>query len=91
VVRKLRERGFDLPHIVFSTAYDQYAVEAFRLDASDYLLKPIDKARLAETIARVAKAVQSEMDWDEAAQEAVRPLPLPPGGANCWCATDNAM
>jgi two-component system response regulator LytT len=72
VVRKLREKGLDLPHIVFSTAYDQYAVEAFRLDASDYLLKPIDKARLAETIARVGKAVQLETDQDEAA---LQPLP----------------
>lgn len=54
VVCKLRESGLDLPHIVFSTAYEQYAVEAFRLEACDYLLKPIDKLRLAETIARVA-------------------------------------
>ena len=65
VVRKLRERGMELPHIVFSTAYDQYAVEAFRLEASDYLLKPIDKNRLAETIERVTKAVQAEMDHPE--------------------------
>lgn len=62
VVRQLREKGIDLPHVVFSTAYDQYAVEAFRLEAADYLLKPIDKARLAETIARVARAVQAEAD-----------------------------
>jgi two-component system LytT family response regulator/two-component system response regulator LytT len=66
VVRKLREKSVDIPHIVFSTAYDQYAVEAFRLEASDYLLKPIDKVRLAETIARVAKAVQVETDREEA-------------------------
>ena len=65
VVRKLREKGLDLPHVVFSTAYDQYALEAFRLEASDYLLKPIDKARLAETIARVARAVQAETDTQE--------------------------
>jgi two-component system, LytTR family, response regulator LytT len=66
VVRRLREKGLDVPHVVFSTAYDQYAVEAFRLEAADYLLKPIDKARLAETIARVVKAVQSEGDRQEA-------------------------
>src|SRR6202000_3203540 len=53
VVRRLREKkdGY-LPHIVFSTAFDQYAVEAFRLEALDYVLKPIEKERLAETIAR---------------------------------------
>jgi two-component system LytT family response regulator/two-component system response regulator LytT len=52
VVRRLREKGIDLPHFIFVTAYDQYAVEAFRLEAMDYLLKPVDKARLAETIER---------------------------------------
>jgi two-component system LytT family response regulator/two-component system response regulator LytT len=53
VVRRLRQKkdGY-LPHIVFSTAFDQYAVEAFRLEALDYVLKPIEKERLAETIAR---------------------------------------
>jgi two-component system LytT family response regulator/two-component system response regulator LytT len=69
VVRQLREKGIDLPHVVFSTAYDQYAIEAWRLEASDYLLKPIDKERLAETIARVSKAVQAKMDQPESASE----------------------
>src|SRR5580704_17389680 len=77
VVRKLREKGLDLPHIVFSTAYDQYAVDAFRLTASDYLLKPIDKARLAETIARVAKAVEAETERDEAALHPAQPNATP--------------
>jgi two-component system LytT family response regulator/two-component system response regulator LytT len=75
VVRQLRAKGLDIPHIVFSTAYDQYAVEAFRLEASDYLLKPIDKVRLAETIARVSRAVQSITDRDE-----VEPASAPDGG-----------
>ena len=78
VVRKLREKGLDLPHIVFSTAYDQYAVEAFRLEASDYLLKPIDRARLAETIARIAKSVQAETDRDESVLDAFRTGANPP-------------
>src|SRR5262249_33380701 len=50
VIRRLREREVDLPHFVFVTAYDQFAVEAFRLEAMDYLLKPLDKSRLSETI-----------------------------------------
>jgi two-component system response regulator LytT len=58
VVRRLRERGVDGPHFIFVTAYDQYAVEAFRLQAMDYLLKPVDKNRLAETIDRAKRAIQ---------------------------------
>jgi two-component system LytT family response regulator/two-component system response regulator LytT len=50
VVRRLRESGIELPHIVFSTAYDQFAVEAFRLKATDYLLKPVERERLEETL-----------------------------------------
>ncbi|MGA2738629.1 MAG: LytTR family DNA-binding domain-containing protein [Bryobacteraceae bacterium] len=63
VVRELRESGMELPHFIFVTAYDQYAVEAFRLEAMDYLLKPVDKARLAETIDRARRsAVDREKD-----------------------------
>ena len=39
--------------IVFVTAYDQYAVEAFRQGAVDYLVKPLDPARLADTVQRL--------------------------------------
>jgi two-component system LytT family response regulator/two-component system response regulator LytT len=58
VVRRLRDKkdGY-IPHIVFSTAFDQYAVEAFRLEALDYVLKPIEKERLAETIARAQERI----------------------------------
>jgi len=60
VVRELRESGMDLPHFIFVTAYDQYAVEAFRLEAMDYLLKPVDKTRLAETIERARRSAQEK-------------------------------
>lgn len=42
-----------LPQIVFTTAYDQYAVTAFELNAVDYLLKPFTRARFAEAVARL--------------------------------------
>ena len=58
VVRQLREKGIELPHFIFVTAYDQYAVEAFRLEALDYLLKPVDKARLAESVDRARRIWQ---------------------------------
>lgn len=66
VVRQLRERGIDLPHFIFVTAYDQYAIEAFRLEALDYLLKPVDKGRLAETIERARRAIQERQQKAEA-------------------------
>ena len=57
VVRRLQERQIEPPHIIFSTAFDQYAVEAFRLDAMDYLLKPVDRERLEQTVSRARKIV----------------------------------
>lgn len=50
VVEKLQ--ADTLPMIVFVTAFDQYAVDAFRIHAVDYVLKPIDDERLAEAVAR---------------------------------------
>jgi two-component system, LytTR family, response regulator LytT len=58
VIRRLREKQLDLPHFIFVTAYDQYAVEAFRLEAMDYLLKPVDRSRLAETVERARRVIQ---------------------------------
>ena len=66
VVRKLMEKGADLPHFIFATAYDQYAVEAFEVNAVDYLLKPIEKQRLAKSIERAEKLL------DTPAQESSR-------------------
>lgn len=40
-------------HVVFVTAFDQYAVEAFEVNAVDYLLKPVDQARLEQAVQRV--------------------------------------
>jgi DNA-binding LytR/AlgR family response regulator len=46
-------------HLVFVTAYDHYAVEAFARGALDYLLKPVEQARLAETVNRLKERLQS--------------------------------
>lgn len=45
--------GESLPQIVFATAYDQYAVRAFDVNAVDYLLKPFDRSRVVEAVERV--------------------------------------
>jgi len=57
VLRRLREQNIEPPHVIFSTAYDQFAVEAFRLEALDYLLKPVERDRLEETISRARRMV----------------------------------
>jgi two-component system LytT family response regulator/two-component system response regulator LytT len=57
VVRRLRDSGIGLPHIVFSTAYEEFAVEAFRLEAMDYITKPVERERLEETIERARRLV----------------------------------
>lgn len=57
VIRQLREKNIPLPYFVLATAFDQYAVEAFHLDAMDYLLKPVEKSRLSETIERAHKVI----------------------------------
>ena len=56
VVRRLRNRP--LPLIAFVTAYDQYAIGAFEINAIDYLLKPVEKNRLRETINRVHERLE---------------------------------
>lgn len=55
-----------LPQIVFVTAYDEYALRAFEEQALDYLLKPVDPARLARTLARLRAGQgqsQRAQDW----------------------------
>src|SRR5580704_12405965 len=57
VIRKLRETDINLPYFVMVTAFDQYAVEAFRWEALDYLLKPLEKERLLMAVERARKGV----------------------------------
>jgi two-component system response regulator LytT len=59
VLKKLIDKKIPLPQIVFATAFDQYAVKAFEVNAIDYLLKPFDKKRLAQAVEKARKRVQS--------------------------------
>jgi len=53
------------PRVVFVTAYDEHAVAAFDLDATDYVMKPVREERLAEAVRRVAGAAEEEPADDE--------------------------
>ena len=63
-----------LPEIVFITAYDQYAVQAFEQGAVDYVLKPAERERLALTVQRL-KSRLAARDGAAAAEPAGEPLP----------------
>jgi two-component system LytT family response regulator len=90
VVRLIRKDR--LPLIAFVTAYDEYAIQAFEVNAVDYLLKPVDRARLRQTLERAhdrlehhAAAPNVDIDADTdadrlraAAQQYEQARPLPP-------------
>lgn len=58
VVKLLRKN--QMPLIAFVTAYDEYAVQAFEVNAVDYLLKPVEKTRLGETLQRVSERLEQK-------------------------------
>ena len=60
VIKRLVDKKVPLPHIVFATAYDQYAVQAFEVNAVDYVLKPFDKGRVARAVARTRKMMEAQ-------------------------------
>ena len=57
------------PQIIFTTAYDQYALKAFELNAVDYLLKPFSKDRMIAAIDKVKHRIQNEEKIDEKLEE----------------------
>ena len=61
VIKKLLDKKIPLPKIVFATAFDQYAVKAFEVNAVDYVLKPFDKKRVAQAIQK-ARAKQEKIE-----------------------------
>jgi two-component system response regulator LytT len=61
VVEQLASKD-ELPQVIFVTAYDQYAVKAFDVNAVDYILKPIEKSRLEKAVQRAKKQLESEAD-----------------------------
>lgn len=73
-------------HVVFVTAYDRYAIEAFEHGAVDYLLKPVQRERLARTVARVRAQISTQpSNLDELIGRLRRELTVPaPDAALKW-------
>ncbi|HKS06787.1 MAG TPA: LytTR family DNA-binding domain-containing protein [Gemmatimonadaceae bacterium] len=59
-LRVVEELGAPKPYVIFVTAYDKYAIEAFRVRALDYLLKPVQSARLDEALARAREGAHTQ-------------------------------
>src|SRR3984885_9385177 len=70
----------DVPQIIFTTAYDEHAVRAFKVDALDYLLKPIEPARLAEALGRVRSRQAARAPRPDAILEQI----FVRDGDRCW-------
>src|SRR5438128_9328629 len=69
VVRLLKKNR--MPLVAFVTAYDEYAVRAFEVNAVDYILKPVEAARLRQTIDRARERLERE-DYKAEATERVQ-------------------
>jgi two-component system, LytTR family, response regulator len=77
VLKKLVERKMKVPHVVFATAFDHYAVQAFDVNAVDYVLKPFDKSRIAKAIQRAKREIDSETSPTERLEQLVLQLGAP--------------
>lgn len=62
VVHELLAAG-DVPIVIFATAYDQYAIKAFEVNALDYLLKPIERGRLEAALARARSSLPQREEF----------------------------
>ena len=77
VLQKLVERKLKVPHVVFATAFDHYAVQAFDVNAVDYVLKPFDKARLSKAIQKAKKEIEAHTSPTERLEQLVSQLSAP--------------
>jgi len=81
VLQKLMERKIEVPHVVFATAFDHYAVRAFDVNAVDYVLKPFDRTRIAKAIQRARREIESEVSPTDRLEQLVSRLDAVKNGA----------
>lgn len=66
----------NMPYVVFVTAYDQYAIQAFEDNAFDYLLKPVEPCRLNKSVSRLCKVIKQSQQPPEQDINAIAPSHL---------------
>lgn len=71
---ELLEMLNDPPKVIFSTAYDQYAIKAFEVNAIDYLLKPYDAERFNLAVERVIQHIQANQEQDDTIQKLLQTI-----------------
>src|SRR5881398_3055519 len=59
VLKKLLDRKVPMPQVVFATAFNQYAVRAFEVNAVDYLLKPFDRKRVMQSVEKAKQKLSA--------------------------------
>ena len=65
VIKKLLDKQGNASQVFFATAFDQYAVKAFEVNAIDYILKPFDKKRVAQSVEKARAKIESGAGSDE--------------------------
>lgn len=82
--------GFDLleeleeiPQVIFVTAFDEYAIKAFEVNATDYILKPVDPKRLDQLMAKLEKP-KKKMDSEQSSTLSYEDQIFIKDGDNCW-------
>lgn len=84
----LDELNGPTPEVIFITAYDEYTLQAFEVNALDYLMKPVDENRLRDSILKVSKRVddrrESRRVSDEAETLSIKDQVFLKDGDKCW-------
>ncbi|MTI21255.1 response regulator [Fulvivirga sp. RKSG066] len=81
---ELLEMLDNVPKVIFTTAYDEFALKAFEVNALDYLLKPIQPERLKESISKLPEESTAKKPQDEEKKLALEDQVFVKDGDKCW-------
>lgn len=73
-----------IPEVIFTTAYDEYALKAFEFNALDYLMKPVEKDRLSAAISKTAETIRKRREGDDEDKMTIDDQVFVKDGEKCW-------